>query len=253
VLVCTAREGRLRRHIPSVRRTSARVGLTADVRVLVLVAEVEAEVVHDVASVVDDVGALAEGVACNLAAHDLEGGDEIGVGGGREAGEDALLGKEKRAGADGEEGPLAGRVILLELREGIDQGEGFGAGLDDGGGAAADHDEDVKLLEAFIGLLEGDLRADDNALLRDDLGLGSSDGDFESTSGCMKGALVSTDVTWNVMLCNRARRSSAGAVAGLGEEGLGGWCIKPSSRSPDSRKGEKKCNLQSSLGSCLAV
>lgn len=107
------------------------------------------------------------------------------MGGGRETGEDALLGKEEGAGANGEEGSLAGRVILLELGEGSDERKGLIAGLDDRRGTSADDDKDVKVIEAAVGLLEGDLGTDDNTLLRDDLRLGSRNGALECPGGCM--------------------------------------------------------------------
>lgn len=73
------------------------------VGVLVLVAELEAQVVDNVAYVLLDNGAVAQVALGNLTADVLEADDGVGVRGGRETREDALLGQEQGAGADGEE------------------------------------------------------------------------------------------------------------------------------------------------------
>lgn len=113
------------------------------------------------------------------------------MGGGGEAGEDALLGKEERAGADGEKGALVGGVLLLQLGEGSDEGERLGVSLDDLVAVAADDDENVKVAEALVGLLEGDLGANGDARVGDDLGLSSGDGNLEGLGVCGVGRLVS--------------------------------------------------------------
>lgn len=115
--------------------------------------------------------------------------------GGGEAGENALLGKEKRAGADGQEGTLVGGVLLLQLDEGGNEGERFGISLDDLVAVAADDDEDVKLAEALVGLLEGDLGANGDARVGNNLGLSGRDGTLEGLGVCgVRG--------WSAKLCH---------------------------------------------------
>jgi hypothetical protein len=166
-------------NIPGVRRATASVRLAADVWVLVLVTEVEAEIVDDVAGVLDDVGTLLEVSGSSVAADILELGDVVGVGGGGEAGEDALLGEEEGSGADGEDGALSSWVLLLELGEVDDEAGGLLLLGQDLGRVAAQDDEDVKLLKALVGLPEGDLRAYYDTLAREHLGLGAGESDLE--------------------------------------------------------------------------
>lgn len=162
--------------------------------------------------------------------------------GGREAGEDALLGKEEGAGADGEESTLARGVLLLEFGKGSDQGEGFGARLKDGSGSSTDDDEDVEVVEAVVSLLEGDLGADDNTLLRDDLGLGGRDGAFECPGGCMTCARLAIAIP----VC-RSCCSVCGVVKKRGRDSF-------RVRGSEGREVTgTEVNSQASLGSCLAV
>ena len=176
--------GRLEVHLPSVGGSASSVGLAADIRVLVLVAEVKAKVVDHVSGVLNDVGTLSEVAGGSLAAEDLKLGHVVGVGRGRQAREDILAGKEERACADREDCTLAGRVLFLKLGKVVDETERLGLLVQDLLRVAAEDDENVKLLEAVVGLLEGDLRADEDALLGKDLGLGAGDGDFESLGCC---------------------------------------------------------------------
>lgn len=104
--------------------------------------------------------------------------------GGREAGENALLGQEKSTSADGEDGSLAGRVPLLELGEVGDEAEGLELLVEDLLGVAADDDEEVKVLEAVMGVLVGNLGANDDTLSGDDLGLGADDGNLKGLGVC---------------------------------------------------------------------
>lgn len=82
-------------NIPGIRGASASIRLSTDVGVLVLVSEFEPKVVHDVAGVIDNVGALAQLAGGSLAAQDLELGNIVGMSGGRKASKNALLGKEE--------------------------------------------------------------------------------------------------------------------------------------------------------------
>lgn len=159
---------------------SVGIGLAADVGVLVLVTEVESEVVDDVACVLDHVGALLEVARSSITAQILEASQVVGVGSRRETREDALLRQEERTGADRQDGTLAGGVLLLQLGEVADESEGLVLLLKDLSAVASKDDENVKLFEAFVGLLVRDLGADDDALLREHLGLGTGGGDLES-------------------------------------------------------------------------
>jgi hypothetical protein len=106
------------------------------------------------------------------------------VSGGRQTRENALVSEEQRAGADRHEGPLVGRVALLQLRVGRDEVEGLGLILNDRLDIAADHHHDVEVREALVGLFERDLGADDDALVADDLGFAGGDGHLEGFGGC---------------------------------------------------------------------
>lgn len=165
-------------------RSATSIRLAADVRVLILIAEVEAEVVDDVPSVFDDVGPLVGAARGGLAAEVLEPGEVVGVGGGRQPGEDALMGEEVGPGADGQEGPLAGRVLLLELGERADEAEGLRLLRYDGLCVAAEDDQDVKLGQSGVGFLPRHLRGDDDTLAGERLGLAASECDFEGLASC---------------------------------------------------------------------
>lgn len=105
------------RLLPGIGRASS-VGLATDVWVLVLISEVEAQVVHHISDVLNDVGTLVEIASSSAAAENLELGDIVWMGSGGKASKDALVGKEVRAAADRQEGPLADGVFLLQLGEG---------------------------------------------------------------------------------------------------------------------------------------
>ena len=172
------------RGIPGIRRAPARIGLAADVGVLVLVTNVEPQVVYDISGVLNHVGALAEVTDSSLAAQVLELDDVVRVGCRRETGEDALVGEHEGAGADGQQGALARGVSLLELGKGVDELEGLGLLLDDGLDIAAEDDENVEIGQALVGLLPGHLRADENALVREDFGLAGGNGALKGTRRC---------------------------------------------------------------------
>lgn len=158
---------------------AASIRLAADVRVLVLVPEVESEVVDHVADVLDNIGPLVQVALGSAAAEVLKGGHVVLVGRGGEAGEDALVGEEVRAGADGEEGALADWVALLQLDKGRDEAQGLGVLLDDLVGVAAEDDEDVVVLQLLVGLLVGDLAGEGDVLAGEDGLLGAGDGAVE--------------------------------------------------------------------------
>lgn len=175
-------------YVPGCRRATSltSIGLAADVWALVL-AEIESKVVDDVASVLNHVGTFLKVHGSSIAANVLKGGEKVGVGSGREAREDTLLAKEEGTCADREDGTLAGRVTLLKLREVGDEREGLELFGDDLLGVTTNDDEDVKVLKTFVSLLVGDLGANDDALVGDDLGLRTDDGDLEGLVVYMKG------------------------------------------------------------------
>lgn len=76
----------------------------ANVRVLILITELKAQVVDDVADVLNNVGALRQVALGSLAADVFETDDGVRVGGGRKTRQDTLLGKEKGARADRHQG-----------------------------------------------------------------------------------------------------------------------------------------------------
>lgn len=101
----------------------------------------------------------------------------------REAGEDAGLTEEERAGADGEYGAFFVGVFLLEVREGFDKAEGFGFGFEDRVGAAAGDHEDVEFREARIGFFEVHVCAEGGALGGDGVFFGGDEGGSEGFGG----------------------------------------------------------------------
>lgn len=80
-------------HLPSVGGATTIGLVVADVGIVVLVTELEAQVVDDVADTIEDVGALGQITLSSQAADVLEADVCIGVGGGRQARQDALLGQ----------------------------------------------------------------------------------------------------------------------------------------------------------------
>lgn len=58
-------------------------------------------------------------------------------------------------------------------------------------GVTTNDDEDVKILKALVCLLVGDLGADDDTLVRDDLGLWANDGNLEGLMICTRGKVIS--------------------------------------------------------------
>ena len=73
------------------------------------------------------------------------------MGGGGHALEQAGVGEQQGAGADGHEGALFAGVFLLERGEGVDEREGLGVVVEEGvdAGAAGD-DEYVVVVEFFV-------------------------------------------------------------------------------------------------------
>ncbi len=69
----------------------------------------------------------------------------------------------------------------------------MGFGLEDGLRIASEDDENVKVLEALMSLLEGNLGTDDGALLRENLGLISDNGDLKGLAACGEGAGLASD------------------------------------------------------------
>lgn len=74
-------------------------------------------------------------------------------------------------------------ALLLDLAVGRDEGKRLGLGLDDGLCISAKDDDNVKVLNALMGLFERDLRADNDTGSRECLGLIGSDGDVEGFGG----------------------------------------------------------------------
>jgi hypothetical protein len=162
-----------RSHLLGTRRT-------ADVGVLLLVSQVEAEVVDDEADVLLDLGELIiELTLGSCLAQLLELDDVVRVGGGGQAQQDALVGQEQRAGADAHESALLGGVILLQLGEGADEVERLGLLLENGGAVAARDDEHIVVLQLLVGLLPAELALDERALGREDVGLSACQGDLK--------------------------------------------------------------------------
>lgn len=164
----------MRGALPSIGR-AAPIRLATDVWILVLVSEVEAEVVDHISNILDDVGALVEVASGSTAAQVLKRGQVVMVGGGRKAGEDALVGEEVRASTDGEEGPLADGIFFLQFREGRNDTKRLGILLNDCVGVPAEDDKDVVVLQLLVSLLVRDLAGKGDVLATEDSLLGTGD------------------------------------------------------------------------------
>lgn len=182
------------------------VCLAANVGVLVLVANVEAKVVDHVAGLFVDVGSLLRITDGRVAADVLKGSHVVGVGRSRQTREDADLGEEEGSGADGQEGALSGRILLLQLRVGLDQGKRLRLALERGIGVTADDDHDVEVIEALMGLFVCDLGINNDALLRQDLALGAGYGAFESLR-CYKVEKLQVSICVCTHVCRFPSRS----------------------------------------------
>ncbi|KAI6769097.1 hypothetical protein HG531_010201 [Fusarium graminearum] len=86
-----------------------------------------------------------------------------------------------------------------------DQGEGLKLFGDNLLGVTTDDDEDIKVLKTVVCLLVGDLGANDDTLVRDDLGFGTDDGDLKGLAVCRKGIL-------EVVTCRSKDLERAGKV-----------------------------------------
>lgn len=79
---------------------------------------------------------------------------------------------------------LSSGVLLLNLAVRRDEVERLGLRLQDSISVATEDNNNIEILETLVGLLEGDLGADDDALTAQNLGLSSGDGDVEGLGGC---------------------------------------------------------------------
>lgn len=70
-------------------------------------------------------------------------------------------------------------ILLLDLTVGRNKAEGLGLGFDDLGSVAAKNNDNVKVFKTLVGLFEGNLGANNNSGIRENLGLVGSDGDIE--------------------------------------------------------------------------
>nr|POE87472.1 hypothetical protein CFP56_30061 [Quercus suber] len=143
-----------------------------------VLAQVEAQVVDHVPRL-HDVGAIGQVALGDAGAEDLQFGDVVGVGGCGETREDAGFREKEGAGADAHEGTFADRVLLLQLGEGLDEGDGLSLGLQDAGHVAARNDEHVDLGEVVQSVGEAHVGRQHGALVRGYLGLRTGQQDAE--------------------------------------------------------------------------
>ncbi len=118
---------------------------------------------------------------------DLHFGHVIRMRGRRQPAQDTELGEEERARADGHQGTLTRGVLLLQLGEGLDDGEGLVLGLEHFVGTAAGDDEDVDLGQALHGLGEVDVGAEGGALGCDHVLGGACEEDAEGFGAWKEG------------------------------------------------------------------
>lgn len=102
------------------------------------------------------------------------------MGGGRKARQDTLLGEEKGASANREDGSLSGGVSLLKVCKIGNEAQGLSLSLEDLRRVASKNDKDIKVVKTVMSVLEGDLGANHGALAGQYLGLRRGNGDFES-------------------------------------------------------------------------
>lgn len=204
--------------IPCIGGAASVVGLATDIRVLVFVSEIEAKVVDDISGILNNVGALLKVAGSSLAAENLKLGHVVDVCSGGEAGKDTLAGKEEGAGADGEDSALTAGVLLLEFGKVVDEAEGLGLLLENFLRVASEDDENVKVLEAIVRLLEGDLGADHDTLFGKNLGFIGGNGDFKGLGSCRRGK---ASVRALLRIGESRHAGRAGAVShAWGAEGL---------------------------------
>lgn len=90
------------------------------------------------------------------------------MGRGGKASKDALVGKEVRAGADRQEGPLADGVFPLQLGKGVNEAQRLGLLFNDLISVPAEDDKNVVVLELVVGLFVGDLTGKRDVLVGED-------------------------------------------------------------------------------------
>lgn len=79
---------------------------------------------------------------------------------------------------------LSGGVLLLDLAVFGNQVKGLGLGLEDGVAVTTEDDNNIKVLKAFMGILEGDLGANNDTSTGENLRLSSGNGDLKGFGGC---------------------------------------------------------------------
>lgn len=125
--------------------------------------QIKAQIIDDVA-LLDDVGAVGQVPGGSRLADGLHLGEVVRMSGGTQAGQDALIAQEERRRADGQKRAFLLRVLLLQVREGLDDAQGFGLGLQNRIRAAAGNDEDVEFREPAVRFFEVDVCAEGGAL-----------------------------------------------------------------------------------------
>jgi len=160
--------------------SSSNICLAADIWVLVEIAQVEPQVIDHV-SLFHEIAAFCQLLLRTGTADILELCVEIGVCGGRQAIEDALLSEEEGAGVDGEESSFLLWIFLLDVGVGLDEVERLGLLFipDDVFGVAARDDDDVELVETVLGFIVTHVRTETGTLGRDRVFIVGAEGDLE--------------------------------------------------------------------------
>ena len=95
------------------------------------------------------------------------------------------MGKEMRASADREEGPLADRILFLQFGEGPNKTERLGLLLDDFRGVPTEDDKDVVVFQLVVGLLIGNLGDKRDVLRGEDSLIRPGNGAVKSLGLCV--------------------------------------------------------------------
>jgi hypothetical protein len=170
--------------------TRVGVGTSANVGAVFFFVDVEAKIVHDV-TLLHDVEALGHVAMGYTLVHVLHLNHVVGVGSDVQSRKDASLGHEKRSGTDRHEGSLSHGVLGLDIGIRLDQSHGLGSRIlakvgnaEDVVSAATRDDDNVVVGEFLVGLLEGHVGLERDALRRGDEVRVTDEGNFESLAFC---------------------------------------------------------------------
>jgi hypothetical protein len=165
--------------------TRLRVGAAANVGAIFLFVDVEAKIVDHIA-LFHDIEALGHVAMGYTLIHVLHLDHVVGVGCDIQSRKNASLGNEKRAGADRHESSLSHGVLGLNIGISLDQSHGLGGCVlakvgnsEHVVGTSTRDNDNVVVGEFLVGLAEGHVGLERDALRRGDEFRVADEGDFE--------------------------------------------------------------------------